>query len=306
MARLFITGASGFVGSATLRAAILAGHKVVAPVRRASNTWRLKPHEGQYTRIEADLRDSDAIAKALRETMPDAVVHLGWTGVGNSARFDRSQITDNIDAACRLLDAAVAVGCRSFIGLGSQGEYGPLNKRTSEDELPAPTTLYGAAKLATLQLTRQLAAQAGMHFAWLRLFSAFGPEDNENWLIPFLIQEMLAGRRPQTTLGTQCWDWLYIDDVADAILAVVQARAEGVLNVGSGRPVTVRHVVETIRDIAAPDMKLVFGEVPFRPDQVMHMEADISRITSITGWRPRISIDEGLERTVAWHRKRMS
>ncbi len=304
MARLFITGASGFVGAATLRAALEAGHEVSAPVRPGSTAWRLIPMKGRFTWIDADLRESEVLARALNASRPDAVIHLAWSGVSNSARFDRSQVTHNIAASCALFEAAAAAGCKRFIGIGSQGEYGPLDKRAREDDLPMPTTLYGAAKLSTFHLTRQLASQSGMQFAWLRLFSAFGPRDNDGWLIPTLIREMLAGRRPKTTLGTQSWDWLYIDDVAEAILAMAASQAEGVFNLGSGRPVKVRYVVETIRDITARGLELVFGEIPFRPDQVMHMEADITRIMAATGWRPRISIEDGLSRTVAWHRER--
>ena len=306
MARLFITGATGFVGSATLKAAITLGHDVFALVRPSSNASRIAQFDGQFARVEADLRDKSAMDRALRDAKPDVVIHLGWAGVGSDARFEQSQITDNLEASCALVATAASVGCKSFIGFGSQGEYGPLNRRINENALPAPTTLYGAAKLATLHLTRQLAAQADMHFVWLRLFSTFEPKDNENWLIPFLIREMLAGRRPKTTLGTQYWDWLYIDDVADAIMAVVEARPQGVLNLGSGQSVMVRYVVETLRDLAAPNMELIFGEVPFRSDQVMHMEADISMITSSTMWRPSTSIETGLAKTVAWHREQMS
>ncbi len=306
MARLFITGASGFVGAATLKAALTAGHEVSAPIRPHSTAGRLNDLKDGFTRINADLRDRAQLAKALQACKPDAVIHLAWAGVSNASRFDRSQITDNIEASCALLEESAAAGCKRFIGIGSQGEYGPLNKRASEDDLPMPTTLYGAAKLSTLHLTRQLAAQAGMQFAWLRLFSTFGPRDNDVWLIPTLIRDMLAGRRPRTTLGTQSWDWLYVDDVAVAILAVATSPAEGVFNLGSGRPVTVRHVVETIRDLTAPGLDLVFGEIPFRPDQVMHLEADITRITVATGWQPRTSIEDGLARTVAWHKEHPS
>src|SRR5260370_38471518 len=89
-----------------------------------------------------------------------------------------------------------------------------------EDALPRPTRLYGAAKVAAFYLTRQLAEQAGLRHAWLRLFSVYGPGDNEAWLIPMLIGEMLAGRRPRTTLGVQMWDWLHVGDVARALLGV--------------------------------------------------------------------------------------
>ena len=75
--------------------------------------------------------------------------------------------------------------------------------------------------------------------------------------------------------------------------------AQGTFNIGSGQPVMVRSVIETVRNLAAPDMELIFGEIPFRPDQVMHMKADIARLTSMTHWRPQVSMDEGLSRTVA-------
>ncbi len=304
--RLFITGASGFVGAATLSAALEAGHEVAAPVRPGSPAPRLEDMEGRYRRLPLDLRDTANIAAAMAEFRPDAVLHLAWWGVANSARFDRRQVTDNIETACALTEAAAASGAKAFVGVGSQGEYG-ADSTMAEDALPRPTSLYGAAKVATLFLTRQLAEQAGLRHAWLRLFSVYGPGDNDAWLIPMLIGEMLGGRRPRTTLGTQYWDWLYVDDVARAILAVaVTPAAEGVFNLGSGRPVQVRSVIERIRDLAAPGMVLALGEISFRPDQVMHMQADISRLTAATGWTPRVGIEEGLAATVAWYRARAS
>ena len=300
--RLFITGASGFVGAATLRAALDAGHEVAAPVRLGSPARRLTPFQGRYLHLPLDLLETAGVAAAMAAFRPDAVLHLAWSGVENSARFERRQVSDNIETACALTEAAAACGARAFIGVGSQGEYGAAQAMT-EDALPRPTSLYGAAKVATFFLTRQLAEQAGLRHAWLRLFSTYGPEDNDGWLIPMLIAEMLAGRRPRTTLGTQKWDWLHVDDVARAMIAVAETpTAEGLFNLGSGQPVSVRWAVERIRDLAAPGMELKFGEIPFRPDQVMHMQADISRLTAATGWKPAIPIAEGLADTVAWYR----
>jgi nucleoside-diphosphate-sugar epimerase len=235
---------------------------------------------------------------------PEAVLHLAWWGVANHARFDHRQMTDNIETACALAESAAHAGAAAFIGVGSQGEYGTASSM-HEDALPEPTSLYGAAKVAALYLTRQFAAQSGMRHAWARLFSTYGPADNDGWLIPMLVTEMLAGRRPKTTLGTQRWDWLHVDDVGRALLALATTpTAEGVFNLGSGQAVAVRSVVERIRDLTAPGLELVFGEIPFRPDQVMHMEADIRRLTAATGWTPRVPLEEGLAETVAWYRSR--
>jgi UDP-glucose 4-epimerase len=300
--RIFLTGASGFVGSATLAAALADGHEVAAPVRPRNPGNRLIPFEGAYRRLALDLRDSPRVVEAVAEFKPDAVLHLAWWGVANSARFERGQVVENVNAAHTLAEAAGAAGVQTFIGVGSQGEYG-LSPSMREDSLPQPTTAYGAAKVATLFLTQQLCQRAGIRHAWLRLFSTYGPGDNEGWLIPMLIGEMLAGRRPRTTLGTQYWDWLYVDDVARGILAAAATpEAEGVFNLCSGEPVQVRSVVERVRDIAAPGMELVFGEIAFRSDQLMNMKADGARLRIATGWQPQIGIDEGLARTVAWRR----
>jgi len=298
-----LTGASGFVGAATLRLALEGGHEVIAPVRPGSAAPRLRPFAGRFTRLDIDLRDESVISAALKAHRPDALLHLAWSGVENSARFDQRQISNNLATGCALLEAAAAAGVGTFVGVGSQGEYG-AGSAMREDCLPHPTTLYGAAKVAALFLTRQLADQAGIRHVWLRLFSTYGPDDNDGWLIPMLIIEMLSGRRPKTTLGTQSWDWLYIDDVARGILAATTtATTQGVFNLGSGQAVRVRDVVERIRDLTSPDMELVFGEIPFRQDQIMYMQADISRLKDATGWRPRVSIEQGLSQTIAWYRE---
>jgi len=303
--RLLITGASGFVGAKTLELALADGHEVAAMVRPQSPARRLARFAGRYEQLKLELGDRPALNAALAEFRPDAIIHLAWAGVANSARFELTQITENIDAACALLEAGAAAGCKAFIGTGSQGEYG-AGSAMLEDSLPEPTTLYGAAKVSTLYLTRQLAAQTGMRHAWLRLFSTYGPGDNDGWLIPMLITQMLRGERPQTTLGTQYWDWLYVDDVARGLLAAATTEtAQGVFNLGSGEPVQVRSAVEQIRNLAAPNMELIFGEIPFRPDQVMHMQANIERLKAATGWAPQVPFATGIALTVAWYREHM-
>lgn len=253
---------------------------------------------------ELDLRESSAIPAVLESVHPEIVIHAAWSGVDNASRSDRSQISDNVPASCALIEACIQAGVRKFVGIGSQAEYGRLAGRISERTPTEPTSLYGSAKLAVMRLSSQLAAQSGMPFAWMRLFSTYGPGDNANWLIPSLVEQMLDGKRPRTTLGTQLWDYLYIDDVASGILAVAnEERATGTFNLGSGEPVPVRSIVEAIRDRVAPAMALVFGEIPFGPTQIMHMEADITRIKDLANWSPRVDLATGLDLTIAAHRR---
>jgi nucleoside-diphosphate-sugar epimerase len=301
--KLMVTGAAGFVGAAVVRAAYLEGHEVVATIRPGGSTARIADLEDTITVSPLDLKDSPQVQAVTARHKPDVIVHVAWSGVENKARFERSQIWDNIESSCALVDAAIECGVQKFVGIGSQGEYGPLNKAINELQLPQPTTLYGAAKLSAYYLTQQLAAQGAISHSWLRIFSTYGPNDNPGWLIPMLIREMLSGRRPKCTLGTQYWDYLYIDDLARGILAAATIpSAHGLFNIGSGRPIQVKTIVETIRDFIAPDMPLVFGEIPFRPDQVMLMEADIGNLTKATGWKPTVDIETGLKNTIEWYR----
>jgi nucleoside-diphosphate-sugar epimerase len=296
MALILITGAGGFVGAAIAKAAVAAGHDVVGLVR--NDRSRLAPVADRISLQRVDLADAPAVAALLGSVRPDIVIHSAWEGVGGASRSGSIQL-DNIRTTVGLADAAIAAGARKFVGIGSQAEYGRYDRRIAETDLPQPTMLYGAAKLAANHLAAQRCREAGVSFAWLRLFSVYGPGDNPNWLIPSTAASLVRGIRPKCTAGTQKWDYLHIDDVADGVLAAaLTERANGVFNLSSGEPIAVRTIVEMLRDIAAPGLKLTFGEVPFGPDQIMHLEGDNSRLREATGWSVRVPLAEGLVRIV--------
>jgi nucleoside-diphosphate-sugar epimerase len=225
--------------------------------------------------------------------------------VANHERNDEAQIDQNLASSLALFRLAGRLGCPTWVGLGSQAEYGPQNKVLPEDAPTRPTTLYGASKLATYHLFCALAQQSGIRFVWARVFSAYGPGDHTHWMIPSLIQQLLEGKRPALTAGEQRWDFIHALDVAEALWRLGSCpAAEGLFNLGSGQAPTLRSTIETIRDLVHPGLPLGFGEAPYRPDQVMHLQADISKLRKTTGWRPRVSLGEGLAQTVAWYRAR--
>jgi len=301
--KILVTGAGGFIGAAVVGEALRAGYDVVGTIRPGGSDRRLADFKSRFQLVALDLTATSQVDAMMGQHRPEIVIHAAWSGVANASRSERRQITENIESSCHLLGAAASHGASRFVGLGSQGEYGLIERKISENDLPNPTSLYGASKLAVYHLTRQLAAQANMSYAWARIFSTYGPGDNPSWLIPTLINRMLDGQGPQTTLGTQLWDYLFIDDLASAIVSVAtNPKADGVFNLGSGNPVLIRTVVEKIRDLVAPGLELTFGEIPFKPDQIMHMEAGMDRLRSVTDWKPRVGIDDGLAATVRWHR----
>lgn len=299
--KILITGASGFLGAHLVRRLSQESVEVGLLVRPESKFWRLEPLPENATLLKGGL--ADLPQAAIQSFTPDAVVHAAWHGVTNQHRNDLTQISQNLLPTIELARICAEAGCKTFVGLGSQAEYGPLNKKISETDLPEPTTLYGATKLAACHLTRQVCSQFEMRWAWLRVFSTYGPMEDLSWMVPYLIRALLKGERPKLTACEQRWDYLFGSDAAEAIWSVIRTPgATGAFNLGSGRADSLRRIVETLRDAINPELALGIGEVPYRPDQVMHLEADISRLTGATGWKPATSLEEGMRQTVAWHR----
>lgn len=303
IARVLVTGAGGFLGSYCMRALLARGCTVAVLQRSAELPERLADLAGQLTVIQGDLFAADW-AEQAKAFAPDAVLHMAWGGVAGSARNDIAQ-ADNIPATLRLAALARDWGARHFIGAGSQAEYGPLNRLCSETDPALPTTLYGHAKLAACNMTQAFCGLHDLRFAWLRIFSTYGPQDHMAWMIPSLINNLLAGQCPPLTRGEQRWDFLHARDAAAAFAAVVcDPQAVGVFNLGSGTAPPLAETITIIRDAIDPALPLGFGQVPYRPDQVMHLQADIGRLKQVTGWQPQIKLRDGLNETVAWYAER--
>jgi len=292
--RSLITGATGFVGSYLTRELLRNGGQVAVLTRPGSSLWRLQGLEDQLTIFDGGL-DEQHVVEVLQSFRPQCCFHLAWSGVAGKDRNELFQITDNLQPSLTLIDEAGKAGCQTFVGLGSQAEYGPLNHKADELSPVLPSTLYGKTKWSVAQLGQSISQSHGMRFAWGRLFSSYGSGDNSDWLIPYLMRSLLAGECPALTPCEQIWDFIHVSDVASALYALaVEPNAHGIFNIGGGDARPLREIVETIRDLIDPELPLGIGKVPYRPDQVMHLEADIQKITTVTGWSPKVDLKTGL------------
>ncbi len=304
--RVFITGGTGVIGSHLARRLLHEGCAVATLLRPGSDPWRIEDVLSKVAVIPGDLSALPQAADRIRSFCPDLIIHLAWQGARTFGRQDDpNQVFDNVAGSLELVRLAGEMQCRRWIGLGTAMEYGHFAVPQREDGTPQPTSLYGAAKYSVGLLAERLCRAYGIQFTWLRLFYAYGPGDAPARLIPNVIDTLLRGEKPALSPGEQQWDYLYISDLVEALFWVATSpAAQGVFNVGSGEAHPIREIVETIRDLIDPSLPLGFGEAPYRPGQVMHLQADIRKLRTATGWRPRTSLAEGLRRTVEWHRRR--
>ncbi len=305
--RCLVTGASGFIGSHLVRFLLDQGCQVSILVRSETNLWRIRDVLQDLQVITGDLAHVEQIGEELRGSAPDIIFHLAWYGVAGARRNDVSQISQNLYGSLNLMRVASQVGCGCWVGLGSQAEYGIHNTVISEESLPRPQTLYGVTKLCTGLLGQKLCEEYGIRFVWLRLFAAFGPMDSPQYLIPYVINSLLRGEQPALTSGEQRWDYAYINDVVTAIWRVAaNPQVKGIFNLGSGTAVRVRDIVECISDLTNPNLQVRFGDLPYPPDQIMLLQADIRRLREAIHWEPTVSLEKGLRETVAWYKRKSS
>jgi nucleoside-diphosphate-sugar epimerase len=302
--RILLTGATGFIGSHLLKKLMMINVPVAILVRKKSDNWRILEMQKEVHVIQGELENIASITGPIINFKPDTLVHLAWYGVENRFRNDYQQVSLNLTHVANLLQLAEEACIKKIIAFGSQGEYGPQNIPIDEKVIPRPTTLYSAAKLSAFHLFNVFCKQQSIDFSWIRLFSIYGPKDNGSWLIPTVIKQLFLKREPALTAGTQKWDFLYIDDAVDAIIKILQTEnTNGIFNLGSGRSLAIREIVEKIRDNIDPALELGFGLIPYREDQVMFLEANIEKLKTLANWMPQIGLDEGLQKTIAWYKQ---
>jgi UDP-glucose 4-epimerase len=302
--RCFVTGATGHLGSFLVRRLLADGNEVAILRRPTSDLVRLRGVVGALSHIQGDLNELASVQTQLSEFKPEITFHLAWDGTTGDFRNSPEQVSRNGASTLALLEVVRRAGSKVFVGLGSQAEYGLFSGVLREDHPPKPMTTYGLVKYCMSLLTLEFCTRANMRGLWLRIFSVYGPMDDHRHMLPTLISSLLDGQSPAVTLGEQRWDYLYVDDAVDAICAAAfTPDLTGVFNVAAGHATPLRQIVEQVRDIIDSRIQLRFGAEPYRPDQVMHLEGDISRLTAATAWTPQTSLEEGLRRTIAWTRE---
>jgi nucleoside-diphosphate-sugar epimerase len=293
MKKIIITGSTGMIGSAITRQALEKGIEVLCIVRKNTNRSDNIPKSEKIKIFFADLAEYASLDVSEKY---DVFFHLAWDKTFGASRDDVDIQLKNIQYTLDAVRLAQRLGCSVFVGAGSQAEYGIVSEPLRPDTSVNPQSGYGIAKYTAGKLSKLLCAQLGIRFNWLRILSVFGPFDGSHTLIMYAINELCTSHSPEFTKCEQIWDYLYCDDAARAFLAVADKGIDGmVYPLGSGDGRRLSEYLESLRNIVNPAGILQFGKKNYYSHQPMFLCADISELTADTGWRPRMSFEEGIE-----------
>lgn len=294
MKRAIVTGATGAVGTALVNELIANNVEVLVFCRKDSIRNENIPVNSLVKTLYCDLKDLSNIQNSTGKNY-DVFYHFAWMGTTGKMRNDMYLQNENVRYSLDAVGVAQRFGCHTFIGAGSQAEYGRVEGILKPDTPAFPETGYGIAKLCAGQMTREFAHQLGMKHIWVRILSIYGPNDGAQSMVMSTINKLKAGEVPQFTKGEQMWDYLYSGDAARAFQLIGEKGIDGktyVLGSGVARPLA--EYIEDIRKIVNPHVEIKLGAIPYVEKQVMYLCADISELTTDVGWRAEKIFEDGI------------
>lgn len=292
--RYAVSGFCGMIGYALLRT-LGKDDEIIAITRPNAKLPKEIKKDKRLKFFECDIRNYDNCA--TNETA-DVFIHLAWLSTGQDERNNERVQLENVKYTLDAIELAAKMGCRVFIGAGSQAEYGNKEEKLTANTVAEPKSAYGIAKYCAGKMGEICCNRHKMRINWVRFLSVYGEYDRERNFIPYLIKTFLDGDIPEVTECTQIWDYIYCDDVARAVFAVAEKGKNGKsYPIGSGKSDTLRNFVMKIKE-ATGGKDVHFGARERKNTEPYYLCADISELFADTGFLPETDFDDGIKRCV--------
>lgn len=296
MKRVVINGATGTIGIALINKLISENVEVLVLCHRNSSRIANIPRSELVTVLECDLCELKDLN--LKENY-DTFFSFAWEN--GSLRNDVGAQIENIKYEIDAVEFAKRIGCKRFIGSGSQAEYGIKNELLSENTIPTPVTAFGMTKMYVGMISRLRAQQLGLEFIWTRILSVYGPNDGEKTMISSLITNLLNNEPVKLTECRQLWDFIYCDDAAEAMYLIAEKGINNnIYNIGSGVVRPLKEYVEIVRECINSNINIEYGAVPYSENQIMMLGTDTEALFRDTGFVAKKDFREGIIETIEW------
>jgi dTDP-6-deoxy-L-talose 4-dehydrogenase (NAD+) len=290
--KILVTGAGGFIGSAFARHALAGGHEIGGLLLPAEATPARVPANEHLTWLRGTLAEPPW--PDVERFQPDACVHFAWIatpGVYLESRENEDYFRWSVDFVRRLR----ALGTNHLVGVGTCIEYQMTGQPLAEERTPVmPTTRYARCKNALRETLEADARRDGWRFCWGRVFYPYGVGEHPARLCSSLIQKLSRGEKIVLKTPDSTKDYIYIDDLAAAILLTVERQYTGTINWGTGEGVSVRELADTAAAMLCRP-ELVEAAPTGSSDPFDYVVADAARLRQL-GWQPQHTLQDGLRK----------
>lgn len=298
--KVIITGATSFIGRALINKLLERENcKIIAIVAPNSPRKNSICVSERVHVIEAYLEEIDQIDERDID-LTDVAYHIGWSSRFSNPRYNIDGQMLNVDYLEKVINLSRRIGCKKILAIGSQAECGRVKEPISELTPDHPETAYAVAKCRAYERGMELCGRYGLDFYWPRLLSAYGPGDKMRTMVMSCLDAAVHKKEIEFTKCEQVWDYVYVDDVADALLGIADKGVSGVkYTIASGQGRKLIDYISEIAEIAnAPFLLDGIGKKEYVDGQVMYLVGDISRLSLDTGFCPKVSFSEGIRTTV--------
>lgn len=305
MKRIVVTGANGFIGSALLHSICREDVEVWAVVRnKNSRIEQIQNIPGIHI-VYCEMENAAALPDIIGRNDIDICIHLAWEGSFGDARADYALQLKNVECTLDVISSARKLGATRIVGVGSLAEQDAMYLLPDDGVRPAAVSTYGMAKVTAHYMTKIQCAKQGMEYVWCCLSNTYGVGNTTNNFVNMACRKMLRGERAAFTLGEQPYDFVYITDAADALVAAaLRGKPNTDYFLGSTEPRQLKDYIYLIRDAIDVRIPLYLGEIPFRGKPLPLGAFDTTKIVLDTGYEPKVPFEKGIKETVAWVRER--
>lgn len=300
--KIAVTGANGFIGSRLVKRLVGYGANVHIMVREASDLWRIENLLADVTISRTDMRIPEIVTECVRAAKPEYIFHMAAYGVDHRQKDYIEAANTNILGTINIIEAAKASGCGKLINTGTSMQYGNKPGSIIEDSIYKPNNIYGSTKAAATILAHQIAQENEIDIATIIPFGVFGESEGSHKFFPHVILSALRGIDVELSHCEQFRDYCYVENIIDGFLLAAANKKikNGIFNIGSGETYKLKHFVNLITEKMECSCNIKYGSIDYRKNDLWSPKPDIKKISEDLGWKPRISLEVGIEMTIEW------
>ena len=300
---ILITGAAGFVGANLARYLVSKGIKINIIIKKNSNLWRIKDIIKKMNVHYSDLSDKKKVRIIIKKIKPKTIFHLATHGAYSDQNNIKKMKESIFEATFNLVNECKKYRFSMFINTGSSSEYGFKNRKMRERDVLIPNSYYSVFKSSSTLYCQYESINSNIPIVTIRPFHVYGPFERQSRLIPVLIKKMLANKKIKLVSPKISRDLIYIDDLIDFYLKIANKKFVGeIFNLGNGKKYTIKEIYDLLKKITKYKKNNLWNTMKNRSWDQQVWYSDMSYVKKKIKWRPKISLINGLSKTVNWHK----